>query len=247
MERITVGPVTLSLIDERSLAVTLEGLLDRKVPTQLVTFNALMFNGALHDKSFAAMLSSAGAAVCDSVGIVWAVRLLTGKIVHRLPGIDLINYLCSIAGKKGSRLFLVGARAGVADEAAKHLAGLYPGLVIAGTHHGYFTDADEKDVLDSIRRARADIVLIGMAIPRQEQWIARNLGSMGASIAIGVGGSFDVLSGRLKRAPALMQRCGMEWLFRLHQQPSRIFRMAGLLCFVLAVLRMKLRGPDRLS
>jgi len=153
--------------------------------------------------------------IADSAGIAWAVKFLHGKGVRRLAGIDLIDTICEISSREGYRIALLGAKPGVAREAGEKLSSRHPGLIISGTFHGYFSHDEEPALFDKIRALKPDIILAGLAVPHQEKWISRHLEEFGASIVMGVGGSFDVLSGRLKRAPVFMQRAGLEWLFRL--------------------------------
>jgi N-acetylglucosaminyldiphosphoundecaprenol N-acetyl-beta-D-mannosaminyltransferase len=139
----------------------------------------------------------------------------------------------------GSSIFLLGGAPQIADISAANLSKLYPGLKIAGTHDGYFTPDDEPAILKLISDAKPDALFVGLDMPRQELWIARNVQKLKASVVIGVGGSFDVISGKLKRAPEWMRALHIEWLFRLFLQPWRVKRMAGLPCFVFNVIRLK--------
>jgi N-acetylglucosaminyldiphosphoundecaprenol N-acetyl-beta-D-mannosaminyltransferase len=137
-------------------------------------------------------------------------------------------------------VFLLGSKDGVAQNAAKRLQALFPGLNVVGTHHGYFTDHDA--IIAHIRSVKPDLLFAGLATPEQEMWISTNLSAMGVPVVMGVGGSFDVISGALKRAPVFMQRAGLEWLFRLLLQPWRIGRIKDLPLFIFNVLKLKFKA-----
>jgi N-acetylglucosaminyldiphosphoundecaprenol N-acetyl-beta-D-mannosaminyltransferase len=151
--------------------------------------------------------------------------------VKRWPGIDLAVRLCEEAGKAGHSIFLLGAAPGVADAAADFLRSRLPQIRVAGTHDGYFDPADEPYLLRRLSDAGARLVLVAFGSPRQEAWVHRHRRSLPPGLYVGVGGSFDVWSGSLQRAPVFVRRWGLEWLFRLVQQPARIRRMIRLPVF----------------
>ncbi|HED03648.1 MAG TPA: glycosyltransferase [Candidatus Fraserbacteria bacterium] len=187
----------------------------------------------------------------DGTGILWAARLLGARLPQRVTGIDLIETVCrqaSVAFNRGDfrrcRLFLLGARPGVAAEAAARLGKRYPGVQIVGTCHGYFRAAETEALLQEIRGTAPDILLVGLGVPRQELWMVAHRDQLSTPVLIGVGGSFDVLSGRLCRAPRSWQKLGLEWLYRLIAQPRRLLRLWPLPLFLgrllLGLLRMLL-------
>lgn len=204
-----------------------------------------MYNHAVADPELARAVSAAAVVVPDSAGIAWALRSLVGRRVEQIPGIDFIDDLCRIAAAASAAVFLLGAKPGVAEAAGRNLAKRHPGLKVAGARNGYFTPDEEPAVIAAIRASRAAVLLVGMSVPRQEKWIASRLESLGVPVVVGVGGSFDVIAGALRRAPRWMRARGLEWLFRLLQQPWRITRMKDLPVFVYHVL--KLRGQARTS
>lgn len=195
----------------------------------------------------------AGLVTADGIGLVWASRLLGiglgvgGPLPERVTGIDLVLELCRRARERGRgyKLFLLGGKPGVAEAAARRLAERFPGLRIAGCHHGYFADNDNDEVIREINAAEPEVLLVGLGVPRQELWMLENEEKLEAGVLIGVGGSFDVLSGRLRRAPRLLQRAGLEWLWRLLRQPWRLPRALAIPRFLLWVLLLKLTGPDQ--
>jgi N-acetylglucosaminyldiphosphoundecaprenol N-acetyl-beta-D-mannosaminyltransferase len=133
---------------------------------------------------------------------------------------------------------------GVAEEAASVLQERCPGLNVLGTQHGYFLPEEEDGIVGTIAGLRPDVLFVGLGLPRQEKWITRNLGRLGVPVCIGVGGSFDIISGRLRRAPAWMQRCGLEWLYRAVREPKRLPRLLGLPRFLIMTAR-SLRARER--
>ncbi len=239
MTRIPLGPVQLDITDVSAVERAAEGYISRRQPSHIVTLNALMYNLTLNDPELAAAVSRAALIVPDSVGMVWAARFIHGVRSPRLTGIDLIDRFCGHAARSNYRLFLLGAAPGVAEETGRRLAQRFPGLTIAGTRDGYFTHEEETAVIDAVVKARPHFLFVALAMPHQEKWIHRHLNSLGVPVVMGVGGSFDVISGRLRRAPRWMQRCGIEWFFRLLQQPSRIFRMKDLPLFVWNMIKLK--------
>ncbi|MFQ6090675.1 MAG: WecB/TagA/CpsF family glycosyltransferase, partial [Candidatus Bipolaricaulia bacterium] len=174
----------------------------------------------------------------DGIGLVWASRFLGAPLPERVTGIDMIEEICRRATRRGYRIFLLGARPGVAQKAKERLEKRFPGVRIVGTHHGFF--ADDRQVISKINGCRPDILLVGLGVPRQELWMMENKERLEVKILIGVGGSFDVLSGRLPRAPLALQRLGLEWLYRLFLQPWRARRVLAIPAFLLRILLLGL-------
>jgi N-acetylglucosaminyldiphosphoundecaprenol N-acetyl-beta-D-mannosaminyltransferase len=170
----------------------------------------------------------------DGIGLVWASRLLSAPLPERVTGIDMTEELCRRAALRDWRIFLLGGRPGVAAEAKVRLEREFPGLRIVGIHHGFFAGDDE--VISKINATQPEILLVGLGVPRQELWMLKNKDKLEAKLLIGVGGSFDVLSGRLPRAPLPLQRLGLEWFYRLMLQPWRIRRALAIPAFLLSVL-----------
>ena len=149
-----------------------------------------------------------------------------------MPGIDFASGLLTRLAQTGGRLFLLGAKPGVADQAADNLRKTYPGLTVCGTHHGYFQE--DGPVVEAIRQAQADVVFVCLGAPKQEVWMAQHGPATGAHLMVGLGGVLDVYAGHVKRAPVAWQKLGLEWCYRLLHQPSRIGRMAKLPGFLVA-------------
>lgn len=207
---------------------------------QVVTLNTEMLFRAQGDPALRGLLEQADLVVPDGHGVVWAGRRSGYRIPERVTGIDLINSLAE-AGENRWSFYLLGSAPGVAEEAAINLQRAYPGLIVAGTGHGYFDPAETPAVIRRIREAAPDLLLVALGSPRQEFFIRDHRQELGAAVAMGVGGSLDVLSGRLRRAPALFRELHLEWLYRLIQEPSRWRRMLVLPRFAWTVL-LKVRG-----
>ncbi|RJQ29382.1 MAG: glycosyltransferase [Peptococcaceae bacterium] len=203
----------------------------------IITLNPELLYRAWSEGDLLNLINRANLVTADGVGIVWACRLAGRPVPERVTGIDLMLRLAARAAGEGWRIFLLGAAPGVAGEAAARLERRYPGLVVAGTHHGYFSPAEEPLVVAQVRRARPDLLFVALGAPKQEYWIAGNLAALGAVVVVGVGGSFDVIAGRVRRAPFWMQRLRLEWLFRLLKEPARWRRMLVLPLFAWLVLK----------
>lgn len=191
------------------------------VPRMVVTADSSGIVAAQTDIPWRDILLKADLVTPDSAGIVWASRKVGSPIRERVSGIDLVERICQLSSIKGWRLYFLGAAPGIADKAADQMRLKYPGVNIVGTHDGYFPKSDEFSVVAEVRRASPDVVFVAMGIPKQEKFIAEHLYEMGAKVAMGVGGSFDVLSGTVKRAPKLIQRFRLEWLWRWVLRPSK--------------------------
>jgi len=160
----------------------------------------------------------------DGMPVVWASRLLGKPLKERVAGIDLFEALMRRAGEKGWRVFLLGAREEVVAAVADTYRRRYPELTIAGWRNGYWTDAEEAQVAEQVRASGADLLFVAISSPKKEQFLGRWQGEMKIPFAMGVGGTFDVAIGRVRRAPRWMQRAGLEWVYRFLQEPRRMFR-----------------------
>lgn len=201
----------------------------------VVTPNPEIVNLARADESYRDLLNGAGLVLPDGIGVVHAARILGRPLKGRVPGIDFAAGLLDRLARNGGRLFLLGAKPGVAEQAAANLAAAYPGLTVCGTNDGYFQDA--APVVEKIRAARADVVFVCLGAPKQERWMAQYGPETGARLMAGLGGALDVFAGNVKRAPAAWQKLGLEWAYRLAHQPSRIGRMAKLPLFLVDAKR----------
>ncbi len=229
-------------VDVVTLSDTL-GLIDSFVaegtPHQVITANALMILAAQSNPELMDAFSAADLVVPDSAGVDWAARRLGRPLPQKVPGVELVEHLCRRATAKGWNVYFLGAAPGVAAQTSVELRRNNPGLRVSGAVSGYFSEQQEADVIRNVVEASPDLLFVALNVPRQEIWLRANLPRLKAKVVIGVGGSFDVISGRLRRAPRWMQMAGLEWLYRLCQEPRRIGRMLGLPVFAWKVLRAR--------
>ncbi len=205
-----------------------------------VTPNPEFILMAKKNETFKAALNDAALVVADGIGVVKAAKILGRPLKARVPGIDLAGGLCAQMAKNGKRLFLLGAKPGVAQMAAENLAKQYPGLTVCGTHDGYFKE--DGPIVQEIKAAGADVVFVCLGAPKQEFWMAQHGPATGAKLLLGLGGSLDVFAGTVERAPERWQRMGMEWCYRLLKEPKRIGRMAKLPLILVDAAVARVRG-----
>jgi N-acetylglucosaminyldiphosphoundecaprenol N-acetyl-beta-D-mannosaminyltransferase len=170
-------------------------------------------------------VASADVINVDGIGVLWGARLLGVGIDERVAGVDVMTEMFALCASKGYRPFLLGAEQHVLDAMAAELARRYPTLVVAGMQHGYFAAEQEADVIAAINASGADCLFVALPTPRKERFLKRYRNELVPSFVMGVGGSFDVFAGKVARAPALVQRLGFEWLFRVAQEPRRLWRL----------------------
>ena len=188
---------------------------------QIITVNPEFVMAAQRNQLFRSAINDAALVLPDGTGVVWAARYLGKPTPERVTGTDTLAALAARCAASGSRVYLLGAAPGVAEAAAARLQQMAPGLQIAGTYAGSPAPAEEDAIIERIRAAQADVLCVAYGAPAQELWIYRNLARLPAAVAMGVGGAFDFLAGRQKRAPKFMQQMGLEWLFRLYREPKR--------------------------
>ena len=206
-----------------------------------VTPNPEMILQSRKDPAFAKALNGADLVLPDGIGDIYAARILGTPLKERVPGADIYPHLLAHLAQQSGSVFLYGARPGVAEQAAANLKAAYPGLGIAGTEHGYIED--DAQLLTRIREVRPDLLLVCLGAPRQELWMHAHAGMEEVGLMIGLGGCLDLMAGHVKRAPVLWQKWGLEWLYRLCQEPSRITRMIRLpkILFLAWIARAKER------
>ena len=214
-------------------------LLEQEGPHLVVTPNPEIVRLAQSDREFAVLIAGADLVLPDGVGIIYAAKILGRPLKARVPGVDFASALMDAMSKTGKRLFLLGAKPGV-EEAARRLAGQHPGLIVCGTHDGYFQE--DAPVVQAIRAARADVVFVCLGAPKQEKWAAAHGADTGARLFVGLGGSLDVFAGQVERAPEGWQKLGLEWLYRTIRQPSRLKRVAKLPLFLCSAVGARLKG-----
>ncbi len=207
----------------------------------VVTPNPEIVDLARQDGEFMGIVNHAALVLPDGIGVIYAARILGEELAGRVPGIEFAESLVAAMAKEGMRLYLLGAKPGIAEKAGANLCAKYPGLVLAGTHDGYFSD--EHEVIDAINAVGgADVVFVCLGAPKQEKFMAAHMEDIHATLFCGLGGSLDVFAGEAKRAPDIFIKLGLEWFYRLLKQPSRIGRMMKLPKFLLIVIKERLFG-----
>jgi N-acetylglucosaminyldiphosphoundecaprenol N-acetyl-beta-D-mannosaminyltransferase len=209
---------------------------------QAVTVNPEFVMTAQQNHAFRRTINAAALVLADGAGIVWATRYLQRPTPERITGADTLPLLAKRCATAGYRFYLLGASPGVAEQAGKRLQELAPGLEIAGTYAGSPAVVEEEEIIERIRTAQTDVLCVAYGAPAQDLWIGRNLARLPVALAMGVGGAFDFLAGRKQRAPRLMRRTGLEWLYRLYREPWRWRRMLALPRFAIRVI---LRGRKK--
>lgn len=232
--------VRVHSVDMATTLDTIRGYVASERPHYIVTADASAIVIAHDDPEFREIANRADLVTPDGAGILLGAKLLGTPLDSRVSGVDIARNVCRMAAEEGFSAFLFGSAPGVADQAAENLKRDIPGLVIAGTHNGFYGPSDEPAIVAQIRESGAKALLVALGIPRQEKFISKHLEDLGVCVAIGVGGSLDVFSGTVKRAPVWMQRHGLEWAYRLAQNPKKISKVATLPRFVMMVLRERL-------
>jgi len=222
--------------------VVLKALQNDKKPLFIASINPEICVAARKNKELFEAVSDCSLGIPDGVGIVIASKLKRGNIKERVTGIDFMLKLVAMSANAGFSVFLLGAAPNVAEAAVKKLKEKYPGISVAGTHHGFFKENEEVSIAHIIRDSGADIVFVGLGSPRQELFIRKWGETTNAKVLMTVGGSFDVISGNLTRAPEIWQRLSVEWLYRALKQPERAMRLLKLPLFLALVMWERLAG-----
>ncbi len=227
-------------IDRVTLAETtglFREFLQGDCPNLVITADATGVMIAQDDARLKAHYQSASLVTPDGDGILWAAKCQGVNIVQKVSGVVLVEKLCELSAQTGAKIFLLGAAEGVAAQAAKNLTEKYPGCNIVGVRNGFFKPDEDLEVANYVASFQPDILLVAMGIPRQETFIKETESIIGAKISMGIGGSLDVHSGVKKRAPKIVQRIKLEWLWRLLQDPTKIHKVKYLPRFYAAVRR----------
>lgn len=228
---VSVDKVTM----DEALEITRAFLLEDGVHA-IYTPNSEIMMAAQRDPSLKKILNEADLLVADGAGVVMASRILKRFLPEKVSGIDLVKNIFKSPGKNPVNVFLFGSKPGVAEEAGKNIAKLYPNVRIAGYQNGYFIKEEENGIIEAINSSNADILLVALGAPKQEKWIHENKSKLKVRVCIGVGGTLDVFAGKAKLAPEFFRRNGLEWLYRLYREPRRFIRMLDLPRFILLTI-----------
>lgn len=231
MSRIDVLGVSFDdLTMDEAVEIAL-GFMQERRACYACTPNPEIVMAAKGDAALRAALSGAELVLADGVGITKAAAMLGTPLKSRVPGIDFASNVISRLAQRGGSVYLLGAKPLVAEAAADKLTQTYPGIVIAGTNDGYFTD--DAPVIDKINAASPDFLMVCLGSPKQELWMSANAGRLSCGLMAGLGGSLDVLAGNVQRAPETWRRLGLEWFYRVIKEPKRLGRVMKLPAFVL--------------
>jgi N-acetylglucosaminyldiphosphoundecaprenol N-acetyl-beta-D-mannosaminyltransferase len=224
-QRITLMGCSIDNLSMEETLQTVEGFIATGKPHQHVVVNVDKLVKASRDPALQRIINECALVNVDGMPVVWASRLLGKPLKERVAGVDLFEALMRRAGEKGWRVFLLGAKEEVVREVAGTYGRKYPQLVLAGCRNGYWNgEIEEAMVVEQIRDARPDILFVAINSPKKEQFLGRWQAEMKIPFAMGVGGTFDVAIGLVKRAPVWMQKAGLEWFYRFLQEPRRMFR-----------------------
>ncbi|WP_081949955.1 WecB/TagA/CpsF family glycosyltransferase [Paenibacillus durus] len=208
-----------------------------RTPHQVITANPIMVMTALENPAYLDIMTSAELVVPDGTGVVWAAKRGGNPVKERVAGFDLLHELMRVGESYHWRVYLLGSTPEVIQETASRLQGQYPGIIIAGIRDGFFGPAEDEEVITGILETEPDLLFVARGADTQEPWIAKHKSRLAIPVMMGVGGSFDVISGKTKRAPLAFQKLRLEWFYRLLKEPTRYKRMLALPKFAVKVMR----------
>ncbi|MFR8171101.1 MAG: WecB/TagA/CpsF family glycosyltransferase [Marvinbryantia sp.] len=201
-----------------------EKIIEKGVPTQHVVVNASKVNLMEKDAELRKIVNSCPLINADGASIVWAAKKLGVPLNERVTGCDLFQELVKVAADKGYKIYLFGAKEEVVTKVKRIFEEQYPTLCIAGYRNGYFTEADEPEIVKAMAESGADMMFVAFSSPKKEYWVNRYLDQLNIPFVMGVGGSFDIVAGVTDRAPIWMQKHGLEWFYRFIQEPGRMWK-----------------------
>ncbi|WP_407944629.1 WecB/TagA/CpsF family glycosyltransferase [Paenibacillus swuensis] len=213
-------------------------ILSRQV-TQVITANPIMVMSALESPEYMAMMKRAELVVPDGTGVVWAAKHVGNPVAERVPGFELLHHLLRVGESQGWKVYLLGSSPEIVRETYDRLRAQFPKVSFVGYRDGFFGASEDAEVIRAIRETNPDLLFVARGADTQEPWIARYKQELNVPLIMGVGGSFDVISGKTKRAPAAFQKLHLEWFYRLLKEPTRYKRMLALPKFAVKVLRDK--------
>ena len=213
---------------------------NKKTGAYVVTPNPEIVWLCRDDVQLKETIDKAALVLPDGIGVIYGSRILGRSLKERVAGADFADLIFAEMAKKGQRLYLLGAKPGVAETAAETISKKHPGIVICGTADGYFKT--DEPIIEKINAAEPDFLLVCLGAPKQEKWMRANRDKLNVSLMAGLGGVLDVYAGNVQRAPEKWQKMNLEWLYRLLKEPRRIGRMMKLPLFIFAVIGQRIRG-----
>jgi N-acetylglucosaminyldiphosphoundecaprenol N-acetyl-beta-D-mannosaminyltransferase len=245
----TLFGLRLATVTMTEAVALVDEAIRRRTALMIGVVNAAKIVNMRSDPTLMASLVASDVIFADGASIVMAGRLLGHRFPERVTGIDLMTRVLERGDIAHYRVYCLGAEPAVLDESVRRIGQRYPGVVVAGHHHGYFDTDGEAAVADAIRQSRADVLFVAMTSPKKERFLATWGPTLGVPVCHGVGGSFDVLAGKVQRAPEAWQRLGLEWLYRVVQEPGRLWRryfVTNLAFIGLLALELCRTAPRRL-
>lgn len=246
-KRIRILDVPVDMVDETEAMSIFRELIKTENCSLIVTPNSEIIVNASKDQELKRIVEFADLVIPDGIGLVYASRIMGMPLKERVTGIDFLGRILEYLEEEGLSVFFLGSKPGDGDSpgiaalAAENIKKKYKKLSVAGTHHGYFKESEEEEIVRKINDSGADFLCVAMGSPKQEKFIFQHKDKLKVKGAIGVGGSLDVWAGTLKRAPRFYREHGLEWLYRLIQEPSRYKRMIVLPVFMIKIVVSKFR------
>lgn len=248
LQRINIAGTPIHNLSEDETVAAIDSLIADGEPHYMIVVNAAKVVAASRNERLWRVIVNADLVTADGMSVVWASRLLRQPVKGRVTGIDLFERLVAHAALRGFSVYFLGASEESVQGVVARFTKEHAGLRVAGYRNGYFEELESERVVEEIKQSRADLLFVAMGSPAQEFWIADNLKRTGVRFALGVGGSFDHLSGLARRAPRWMQRAGLEWLYRLLREPRRLWRryLVGNSLFIWLVIKQAIKGKPQM-
>jgi N-acetylglucosaminyldiphosphoundecaprenol N-acetyl-beta-D-mannosaminyltransferase len=224
IETVRVAEVPVHAVDLQAARACVDEFIRARAPHYNIAINAAKVVEFQDDEAMRAAIAGAHLLTADGQSVVWAARLLGQPLPSRVSGVDLMESLLAHAAHRGYSAYLLGAKQEIVEACVAKAQTLHPSLHIAGYRNGYFRREDEAAIVAAVRAAQPDILFLGFGTPAKEYFMHRHYQALGVPFVMGVGGSFDVFAGLVSRAPRWMQRAGLEWAFRLGQEPRRMWK-----------------------
>ncbi len=245
MSKIDFYNVKMDILNTEETLKVFEGFLQSGSPKSVFFINAHCFNIAQKNDEYRKVINDADLLLNDGIGIKLGASLLGQNVKENMNGTDFIPVALEFAAKKNLKVYFLGAGKGVAESAKSKIEKKIKGLNIVGVHDGYFDDAEETKIIKEINEKKADMLIVGMGVPKQELWVSKNMGRFETvKISIAGGAILDFMAERFKRAPVFMQKSGLEWLFRLSNEPKRLFKRYAVGIPVFFYYAFKLKGKS---
>lgn len=239
--RITILNTTIDVLNVRQTIALVEQYVEKKIPLHLIGVNADKINEMNKNEKLRQIVNSCGVINADGASVVMASRFLNKPLPERVAGIDLMQSLVALSERKGYGIYLLGARQEIVEKTAEVLREEHPKLNIVGVHNGYFKEADWQQISNELKNVAPDFVFVGITSPLKEYLVEYLQDDGNTCVFMGVGGSFDVISGKISRAPLWIQKMNMEWFYRMLQEPRRLFKryFVGNWIFIISIIKEK--------